>query len=175
MANEAGQRVRAVRVAAGLSRADLASKLGVSASRVADLEAGRYRTSLETLWSVAEATGADPHTLDPRLACVTCQHATAPILEASPACQHVRPSPAPTAVATCEHVTEPVNLSCEHVTEDAGPKPEPAPLRVNTQERPRVVRLPQAPRPTPKPKPTRRLDDDVPAWEDFAEPEPADC
>lgn len=60
-------RVRAARVAAGLTQAQLAAALGVTQGRVHAIEAGKPVT-LETLWRIAGALGRPASELDARLA-----------------------------------------------------------------------------------------------------------
>ena len=64
-----GQRLRAARQAARLTQAQLASRLGVGAVYLGDLERGKRPLSLDRLWEIAEAIGCDPRDLDERLAC----------------------------------------------------------------------------------------------------------
>lgn len=58
-----GERVRTVRVAAGLTQADLATRLDLDRSSVANIEAGRQAQTAEQLMGTAYATGADPRWL----------------------------------------------------------------------------------------------------------------
>jgi transcriptional regulator with XRE-family HTH domain len=53
-----GQSVRAARLAAGLTQAQVASRLDVNPSYVANLEAGRVNTTIAQLAHIAEALNA---------------------------------------------------------------------------------------------------------------------
>jgi transcriptional regulator with XRE-family HTH domain len=63
-----GARLRAARETAGLSRRELASRLGWAESSVANLENGQRVPSLDRIHQVATAIGCDPRSIDPRLA-----------------------------------------------------------------------------------------------------------
>jgi transcriptional regulator with XRE-family HTH domain len=52
-----GRNVRRLRVAAGLSQAELASRLGVDRAYVSGLELGQRNATIITLWHTAEALG----------------------------------------------------------------------------------------------------------------------
>lgn len=54
-----GQRLRALRLEAGLTQSDLALRLGTTQSAVARLEAGRQRLSLVALQRAATELGCD--------------------------------------------------------------------------------------------------------------------
>jgi len=54
-----GLRVKRLRIAAGLSQSELASRLGTTQSAVARLEAGRSEPRLRTLERLAEALDCD--------------------------------------------------------------------------------------------------------------------
>jgi transcriptional regulator with XRE-family HTH domain len=60
-----GERLRARRIAAGLSRAALAARSGVSAPGIARMELGAQRPWLVTLLKLAEALGVEPGELLP--------------------------------------------------------------------------------------------------------------
>ena len=62
-----GAKLRAARLAAGLTQTELASRLGWNQSTVANLEADRKGMSLDRLDEVAQAIGCDPHSIDTRL------------------------------------------------------------------------------------------------------------
>lgn len=62
-----GARLRAERVAAKIERADLAVSLGITVSRLGDIEADRKPVTLETIDRVAAAIGCDPYKIDQRL------------------------------------------------------------------------------------------------------------
>jgi transcriptional regulator with XRE-family HTH domain len=55
--DQLGNRIRAARRARGMSLADLAAKVGVSASMLSLLETGRSQSSVATLYAVVEALG----------------------------------------------------------------------------------------------------------------------
>jgi transcriptional regulator with XRE-family HTH domain len=50
-----GRNVRAVRLAAGLSQAALADKMGVDRAYISRLELGQYNPTVLTLWHLAQA------------------------------------------------------------------------------------------------------------------------
>ena len=55
-----GARLRALRVAAGLTQAELARRTGIHRPNIARVEAGRHTPSLETLSRLASAIGVSP-------------------------------------------------------------------------------------------------------------------
>ena len=67
-AKRPGAKLRAARIASGLTVADLAIRLKVSPQRVSNLESGQREPSLEMVHRIATAIGCDPHSLDARLA-----------------------------------------------------------------------------------------------------------
>jgi len=58
-----GERLRALRKAAGITQAELARRTGIHRPNIARLESGRHTPSLETLARITAAMGADPRTL----------------------------------------------------------------------------------------------------------------
>jgi transcriptional regulator with XRE-family HTH domain len=52
-----GRNARRLRVAAGLSQAELASRMGVDRAYVSGLELGERNPTIITLWHVAQALG----------------------------------------------------------------------------------------------------------------------
>lgn len=52
-----GQNVRRLRIAAGLSQAELAERMGVDRAYVSGLELGQRNPTILTLWQLAEALG----------------------------------------------------------------------------------------------------------------------
>jgi transcriptional regulator with XRE-family HTH domain len=52
-----GRNVRRLRTAAGISQAELASRMGVDRAYVSGLELGERNPTVITLWHVAEALG----------------------------------------------------------------------------------------------------------------------
>jgi transcriptional regulator with XRE-family HTH domain len=52
-----GHNVRRLRIAAGISQAKLAERLGVDRAYVSGLELGRRNPTIVTLWHVAKALG----------------------------------------------------------------------------------------------------------------------
>lgn len=52
-----GQNVRRVRIAAGLSQAELAARMGVDRAYVSGLELGQRNPTVITLWHTAKALG----------------------------------------------------------------------------------------------------------------------
>ena len=55
-----GRNVRRLRIAAGMSQADLAERMGVDRAYVSGLELGQRNTTIVTLWHIAEALGVKP-------------------------------------------------------------------------------------------------------------------
>lgn len=55
-----GQRIRRLRVAAGMTQAELARRTGIHRPNIARVEAGRHTPSLETLGRLADAMGIAP-------------------------------------------------------------------------------------------------------------------
>ena len=53
-----GRNVRRLRVAADLSQAELAAKIGVDRAYVSGLELGERNATILTLWHVSQALGA---------------------------------------------------------------------------------------------------------------------
>ncbi|GAB5547469.1 MAG: hypothetical protein SangKO_072290 [Sandaracinaceae bacterium] len=52
-----GQRIRELRLAAGLTQAELARRTGIHRPNIARVEAGRHTPSLETIARLANAIG----------------------------------------------------------------------------------------------------------------------
>jgi transcriptional regulator with XRE-family HTH domain len=52
-----GRNVRRLRIAAGMSQAELAERMGVDRAYVSGLELGQRNTTIVTLWHIAEALG----------------------------------------------------------------------------------------------------------------------
>jgi len=52
-----GRNVRRLRIAAGLSQAALAERMGVDRAYVSGLELGQRNTTIVTLWHIAKALG----------------------------------------------------------------------------------------------------------------------
>jgi transcriptional regulator with XRE-family HTH domain len=61
----AGRRFREVRTSKGITQADVASETGLSRQSVANIELGRQRFMLHTLFDVARALGVGPAELLP--------------------------------------------------------------------------------------------------------------
>jgi transcriptional regulator with XRE-family HTH domain len=55
-----GQNVRRLRIAAGLSQAKLAERMGVDRAYVSGLELGERNPTIVTLWHTAKALGVKP-------------------------------------------------------------------------------------------------------------------
>jgi transcriptional regulator with XRE-family HTH domain len=55
-----GRRIRAARVAAGLTQGELASRLGARRATISDWERGRVRQPAEALVAIAKACGCQP-------------------------------------------------------------------------------------------------------------------
>jgi transcriptional regulator with XRE-family HTH domain len=64
-----GQRIKAARLAAGLTVGELAQRMSVTSPRISNLESGAKAPGLEVLLKIAEAIPCDPNQLDERLAC----------------------------------------------------------------------------------------------------------
>jgi transcriptional regulator with XRE-family HTH domain len=65
---ELGERIRGARDTARVSRQRLAEAIGISYQYLYQIETGLRRASLGMVWRIAMAIGADPQSLDPRLA-----------------------------------------------------------------------------------------------------------
>lgn len=55
-----GARLKALRLAAGLSQRELAAEVGVTFPHISKVETGREQASAELIGRIAEAVGADP-------------------------------------------------------------------------------------------------------------------
>ena len=62
-----GQRVKALRLMAGLSQDELAGRAGLQRTHVSRIEAGKYAVTLETIQAIAEALGMTVDIIDPAL------------------------------------------------------------------------------------------------------------
>lgn len=62
-----GARIRAARLASGLSQGELAARMRVSQGRISAIELGREGISLERAGRLAVALGCKPSAIDPRL------------------------------------------------------------------------------------------------------------
>ena len=62
---EIGFRVRVAREVVGLTQEELAERLGMSRVSITNLELGRQRTPLDTLYRVARVLNVRPHRLLP--------------------------------------------------------------------------------------------------------------
>ncbi len=58
-----GRRVRTARTTADLTQSQLAERLGVSRSSIANVEGGRQPQTVEQALAIADATGCDPRWL----------------------------------------------------------------------------------------------------------------
>jgi transcriptional regulator with XRE-family HTH domain len=56
-----GRNVRRLRIAAGLTQAGLAERMGVDRAYVSGLELGQRNTTIVTLWHIAKALGVKLH------------------------------------------------------------------------------------------------------------------
>ena len=63
-----GARLRAAREAAGLTRRELAERLGVGYGSISNVELGTDTPTLDLIHRMAVAIGCDPHSIDGRLA-----------------------------------------------------------------------------------------------------------
>lgn len=52
-----GRNVKRLRIAAGLSQAELAERMGVDRAYVSGLEPGQHNPTVVTLWHIAKALG----------------------------------------------------------------------------------------------------------------------
>jgi transcriptional regulator with XRE-family HTH domain len=64
---EVGCRVRSARKRAGLTQQMLAARVALSRTSVTNIERGRHKMLLHSLWHIAEALGAEPSELIPEL------------------------------------------------------------------------------------------------------------
>ena len=62
-----GQRIAALRKAAGLTQEELAIRAQLQRTHVGRIEAGRYAVTLETVQAIAQALGMTVDIVDPRL------------------------------------------------------------------------------------------------------------
>ena len=62
-----GQRVKALRLMAGLSQDELAGRAGLQRTHIGRIEGGKYAVNVETLQAIAEALGMTVDIIDPRL------------------------------------------------------------------------------------------------------------
>jgi transcriptional regulator with XRE-family HTH domain len=58
-----GNNVRRLRIAAGLSQAELAERMGVDRAYVSGLELGRRNPTIVTLWHITKALGVNLRSL----------------------------------------------------------------------------------------------------------------
>ena len=62
-----GQRIAALRKAAGLRQEELAIRAQLQRTHIGRIEAGRYAVTLETVQAIAQALGMTVDIIDPRL------------------------------------------------------------------------------------------------------------
>lgn len=62
-----GQRIAALRKAAGLTQEELAIRAQLQRTHIGRIEAGRYAVTLETVQAIAQALGMTVDIVDPRL------------------------------------------------------------------------------------------------------------
>lgn len=62
-----GQRIAALRKAAGLTQEELAIHAQLQRTHIGRIEAGRYAVTLETVQAIAQALGMTVDIIDPRL------------------------------------------------------------------------------------------------------------
>ena len=62
-----GQRITALRKAAGLTQEELAIRAQLQRTHIGRIEAGRYAVTLETVQAIAQALGMTVDIIDPRL------------------------------------------------------------------------------------------------------------
>ena len=63
-----GQRVKALRLAAGLSQQELADRAGLNRTHIGRIEDGAFGSQVETIQQIAEALGMTVDIIDPKLA-----------------------------------------------------------------------------------------------------------
>ena len=63
-----GQRVKALRLAAGLSQQELADRAGLNRTHIGRIEDGAFGSQVETIQAIAEALGMTVDIIDPKLA-----------------------------------------------------------------------------------------------------------
>ena len=63
-----GQRVKALRQAAGLSQQELADRAGLNRTHIGRIEDGAFGSQVETIQQIAEALGMTVDIIDPKLA-----------------------------------------------------------------------------------------------------------
>ena len=62
-----GQRVKALRLAAGLSQQELADRAGLNRTHIGRIEDGAFGSQVETIQQIAEALGMTVDIIDPGL------------------------------------------------------------------------------------------------------------
>ena len=62
-----GQRVKALRLAAGLSQQELADRAGLNRTHIGRIEDGAFGSQVETIQQIAEALGMSVDIVDDRL------------------------------------------------------------------------------------------------------------
>ena len=62
-----GQRIAALRKAAGLTQEELAIRAQLQRTHIGRIEGGRYAVTLETVQAIAQALGMTVDIIDPRL------------------------------------------------------------------------------------------------------------
>ena len=62
-----GQRVKALRLMAGLSQDELAGRAGLQRTHIGRIEGGKYSVNIETLQAIAEAFGMTVDIIDKAL------------------------------------------------------------------------------------------------------------
>ena len=62
-----GQRIAALRKAAGLTQEELVIRAQLQRTHIGRIEAGRYAVTLETVQAIAQALGMTVDIIDPRL------------------------------------------------------------------------------------------------------------
>jgi DNA-binding XRE family transcriptional regulator len=68
---EVGRRVRHAHELAGLTQDTLAARVALSRTSVTNIEGGRQKMMLHTLWELASALGVEPTTLLPDMRCAS--------------------------------------------------------------------------------------------------------
>ena len=63
-----GRRIKALRIAEGISQSALSARVGMSVQRLSDIEVERKATSLETVIAIADAMGWPLASIDDRFA-----------------------------------------------------------------------------------------------------------
>jgi transcriptional regulator with XRE-family HTH domain len=81
---EFGRLVRATRLDAGLTQAQLGEAVGLTRTSIANIEAGRQRAFIDTAYRIADAVNCPPHELLPDPATLRAEADLPPDVERQP-------------------------------------------------------------------------------------------